>query len=75
MFGAFQFGQVPFAGVVNYVTSVVASAEKGWPFAQNLRVPNPSSVPYFAQLAEIERGIEADDEDIIQILHLWARSR
>ena len=73
MFGAYTFGSPLFAGVLPLSVTPPSPVgnKKGWPFGDDLSIPDAAAIPYFAQVAAIEaEGIE-DDDEIMTILHLW----
>ena len=74
MFGGVSFGGSPFAGIIS-VTVVPpippVTNTTGWPFADDLEVPDARLIPHFNRVAEHARAIQADDEEIMEILSMF----
>lgn len=77
MFGGVSFGGSPFAGILSFTTSppIVVTNKTGWPFADDLEVPDARVIPRFNRVAEHARAIQADDEEIMEIVNAWLRTR
>ena len=79
MFGSQYFGQTAFAGaelVFSNAKPIVVVTKTGWPFpADDLEVPDARVIPRFNRVAEHARAIQADDEEIMEIVNAWLRTR
>ena len=79
MFGSQYFGQTAFAGAEivfsNAKPPIVVTNKTGWPFADDLEVPDARVIPRFNRVAEHARAIQADDEEIMEIVNAWLRTR
>ena len=72
MFGAYTFASPTFAGVlaIKVTPAPVSGPKKGWPFGDDLRVPDARRVPRFPR-AERAVEIEREDADLAAIANLF----
>ena len=72
-FGGWYFGQAYYGGISSTSAgpTPVEHAKTGWPFGEDLSVPSPARIPYFAHLAALDREREADDEEVLHVLVTW----
>lgn len=72
MFGAYTFGSPLFAGVlaIKVTPAPATGPRKGWPFGDDLRVPDARRVP-FVREQRLAREITQEDDDMVAIANIF----
>ena len=68
MFGAFFFAQ-PFFADVFVLEVTTTGAKQGWPFGEDLSVPDARSIPWF------EHVLLDEDDEVLTAVAAWLRVR